>query len=171
MLRSIIILTAFLLMVPVIAAAQDRDTTASEGQVIERVIFENPETMIDFMEHRYSLTSTSFADTLRNQSRLFTETEERPERASLSQNYPNPFNPATTIGFRLSENSNVKIEVFDQLGRSVDVLLQGTRSAGEHTVAYDASHLTSGIYIYRMEMQSLESSNRQMFTRKFTLLK
>lgn len=99
------------------------------------------------------------------------QTDERPATARLHQNYPNPFNPVTTIAYRLPENSNVRIEVFDQLGRSVDILLNESRSAGEHDLMFDASHLPSGVYIYRMEMQSLESSNRQVFTRKFTLIK
>lgn len=97
--------------------------------------------------------------------------DERPLTARLSQNYPNPFNPVTMIAYRVPENSNVRIEVYDQLGRSVDVILNESRSAGEHELMYDASHLTSGVYIYRMELQSLESSNRQVFTRKFTLMK
>lgn len=99
------------------------------------------------------------------------QTEERPVAARLHQNFPNPFNPVTTIAYRLPENSTARIEVFDQLGRSVDIILNESRSAGEHDLMYDASHLPSGVYIYRMEMQSLESSNRQVFTRKFTLIK
>jgi len=171
MLRSILVIVSILLILPLTATAQHQDTTDVEGAVIQQVIFDNPETMVGFMENRYSLISTTFRDSIISHSNARLETEERPERASLSQNYPNPFNPATTIAFRLSENSNVKIEVFDQLGRSVDILLQGSRSAGEHTLAYNASHLSSGVYIYRMEMQGLESGHRQMFTRKFTLLK
>lgn len=96
---------------------------------------------------------------------------EKPTSARLSQNYPNPFNPATTIAFQLVEYSNVRIEIFDQLGRSVDLALQEHRNAGEHDLVYDASHLPSGVYIYRMEIQSHESSHHQVFTRKFTLLK
>jgi hypothetical protein len=99
------------------------------------------------------------------------EPDERPLTARLSQNYPNPFNPVTMIAYRVPENSNVRIEVFDQLGRSVDVILNESRTAGEHELMYDASHLTSGVYIYRMELQGLESGTRQVFTRKFTLMK
>jgi len=97
--------------------------------------------------------------------------DERPITARLSQNYPNPFNPVTMIAYRVPENSNVRIEVYDQLGRSVDVILNESRQAGEHELMFDASHLASGVYIYRMELHGLESGNRQVFTRKFTLMK
>lgn len=84
---------------------------------------------------------------------------------SLSQNYPNPFNPSTTITFELPKISKVKIEVFDMLGRKVSTLLNTRKKAGMHSVTFDASSLSSGMYIYRIQAGDFTK------TRKLTLIK
>jgi hypothetical protein len=66
-------------------------------------------------------------------------------------NRPNPFNPATTIEYAIPRDEHVKITVFDALGRSVRVLVDELRTAGSHSVVFDARQLPSGIYFYRME--------------------
>ena len=91
--------------------------------------------------------------------------EERPSSFKLRQNYPNPFNPSTTIRFDLPETSDVRLEVFDMLGRRVTTLVDEQRSAGSHTVRFDATGLTSGLYIYRIIVGEHE------ITRKMTLVK
>ena len=68
----------------------------------------------------------------------------------LSNNYPNPFNPVTTIRYELPVNSNVRLEVFDILGRRVAVLVDGMIEAGVHEVTFNASNLASGVYLYRL---------------------
>jgi hypothetical protein len=73
-----------------------------------------------------------------------------PERFELRANYPNPFNPATQIRFALPEASEVRLEVFDAPGRRVAVLADGMRSAGVHTVSFQAGSLSSGVYIARL---------------------
>jgi len=76
-----------------------------------------------------------------------------PETAAyfeLSNNYPNPFNPVTTIRYELPVNSNVRLEVFDILGRRVAVLVDGMIEAGVHEVTFNASNLASGVYLYRL---------------------
>ncbi len=78
-------------------------------------------------------------------------TAEAPESFALKQNYPNPFNPSTTIQFDLPEASQVKLVVYDVLGRQVRVLVDGTREAGTHEAIFDASGLPSGTYVYRIE--------------------
>lgn len=67
------------------------------------------------------------------------------------KNYPNPFNPETNISFFLKNTSNVKITVYDRLGREVTVLQDGALSEGEHSVIFNASSLPSGIYFYRIK--------------------
>jgi len=69
---------------------------------------------------------------------------------SLS-NYPNPFNPSATIRFSLPESAQVRLVVYDVLGRQVRVLVDGTREAGTHEVAFNAEDLPSGMYLYRLE--------------------
>jgi len=73
-----------------------------------------------------------------------------PEKFELFQNYPNPFNSGTIIKFALPEDSYVKINVYDALGRLIAVPLNGDLKAGYHYIKFDASDLTSGIYFYEI---------------------
>ena len=82
----------------------------------------------------------------------------------LAQNYPNPFNPSTTIDFNLPASGEVKLAVYDLLGREVATLVNGRLEAGLHSVQFDASQLTSGIYMYRLQ------AGDQVQTRKLTLI-
>ena len=80
-----------------------------------------------------------------------TEENEVPSRYVLEANYPNPFNPETTIRFGLPQASDVKLVVYDVLGRQIRVLVDGRRDAGTHDVVFEAGDLPSGMYIYRLE--------------------
>jgi hypothetical protein len=73
-----------------------------------------------------------------------------PAGSHLSQNYPNPFNPRTTISFNLDTESHVTLDVFNVAGKRVATLVNGTKGAGLHSVEFDASSLSSGIYYYRL---------------------
>ncbi len=88
-----------------------------------------------------------------------------PEDFYIYQNYPNPFNPATTIPFGLTEETDVRLEVFDILGRKVQTLISGKLPAGTHTVKFNAASLASGIYLYRI------ITDRKVKTRKMVLIK
>ena len=78
--------------------------------------------------------------------------EERvPGEFSISQNYPNPFNLSTTIEFGLPEQSEVKISLFDILGREVIVLADQEYKKGMHRLQVNGHRLASGVYFYRME--------------------
>jgi hypothetical protein len=70
---------------------------------------------------------------------------------ALSQNYPNPFNTSTSIRYSLAKNTRVEIAVFDLLGHKVAALVDGYRNAGTHKVIWDASELSTGIYIYQLK--------------------
>jgi hypothetical protein len=84
---------------------------------------------------------------------------------ALSQNYPNPFNPTTTINYTIPEAAFVTLKVYDLLGREVATLVNGVQSAGDQQVTFNASNLTSGVYMYVME------SNGYRFTNKMMLMK
>ncbi|MGB2960605.1 MAG: M14 family zinc carboxypeptidase [Bacteroidota bacterium] len=73
-----------------------------------------------------------------------------PDIFSLRQNYPNPFNPATTIRYSLPRRGHVMLKVFDLLGREVETLVDEVRSAGAHSVRFDAGGLAAGVYLYRL---------------------
>ncbi len=70
---------------------------------------------------------------------------------SLFQNYPNPFNPSTTISYRLSLNSFVKLVLFDELGRKIKTIVNQNQNAGVHAVNVNAVDLPSGVYFYRLQ--------------------
>jgi hypothetical protein len=81
-------------------------------------------------------------------------------RMELEQNYPNPFNPTTVIGFQLSVAGQATLKVYDVLGREVAVLVNGPMSAGAHSVTFDASNLTSGVYMYKLEAGGMSMTKR-----------
>ena len=74
-----------------------------------------------------------------------------PSQIALGQNYPNPFNPSTMIEFKLNAAQDIRLAVFDLLGREVAVLVDGVQPAGTFRTAFDASNLSSGTYLYRLE--------------------
>lgn len=76
---------------------------------------------------------------------------ESPKSFSLSQNYPNPFNPVTNIKFSIPQSGNVTMKVYDVLGKQVAELVNEFKPAGNYIVVFNASHLSSGIYFYRIE--------------------
>ncbi len=83
----------------------------------------------------------------------------------LAQNYPNPFNPSTQIGFSLLTTHHTRLTVYDVLGREVAVLVNGVMQAGSHSVNFDASNITSGVYVYKLE------AGGQVITKRMTLIK
>ncbi|GEM_PF-1319396 len=91
--------------------------------------------------------------------------DEIPERYALHQNFPNPFNPSTTIRYELPEPAAVRLAVYDILGREVSVLVAKEQAAGAYEVLFDASHLSSGIYLYRLQTSAF------MQTKKLILLR
>tara|TARA_R110000868_G_scaffold368227_4_gene631275 strand:- start:11742 stop:14144 length:2403 start_codon:yes stop_codon:yes gene_type:complete len=81
----------------------------------------------------------------------------------LDQNYPNPFNPTTNIKFSLANTSDVTLEVFNMLGQKVATLLQNEKmTSGQHSQAFDASSLASGMYVYRLSTPSFVQSRKMM---------
>jgi hypothetical protein len=74
-----------------------------------------------------------------------------PQAFQLAQNYPNPFNPTTTIQFSIAQKSHVVLDVFNILGQSVARLVDGELSVGSYHATFDASRLSSGVYLYRLQ--------------------
>lgn len=81
---------------------------------------------------------------------------------NLEQNYPNPFNPSTTIKYSLAERSAVTLKVYDVLGNEVANLVNTTQEAGSHSINFDASSLSSGLYIYTLNTGNFTSSKKMM---------
>lgn len=77
-----------------------------------------------------------------------------PLKFSLSQNYPNPFNPSTKIDFDLPNEGVVKLTIFDMSGKEVASLVNEFRPAGYYSVEFNASGLSSGVYLYKLTSES-----------------
>jgi hypothetical protein len=88
-----------------------------------------------------------------------------PGEFALQQNYPNPCNPSTAINFSLATESNVKLTVYDMLGREVTTLIQAPMAMGSYTVRFNAAGLNSGIYVYHLTAGKFTQS------KKMTVLK
>ena len=89
-----------------------------------------------------------------------------PEKFELYQNYPNPFNPVTTISYNLPKSDHVKVAIFDVTGRKITDIVEGKMTTGEHSIKFNASNLSSGVYFYRLEV-----GHKFMQTRKMILMK
>jgi hypothetical protein len=94
-----------------------------------------------------------------------------PAKFEISQNYPNPFNPSTKISFSLPTESKVKLQIFNTLGEIITTLVDETNSAGVHEVNWNASNLASGVYLYRIDAESVSDAKNYTSTKKMLLLK
>ncbi|WP_240644854.1 T9SS type A sorting domain-containing protein [Cyclonatronum proteinivorum] len=127
------------------------------GEETEVTFYASPTTVQD-AENRFNIILTYDEPTA-------VPPAETPSALTLRQNYPNPFNPTTVIRFELPATEEVRLEVFNVQGQRVATLKSGSVQAGVHTVSFDASALSSGVYLYRLQ------AGNQVITRKMTLLK
>ncbi len=88
-----------------------------------------------------------------------------PEVYSLKQNYPNPFNPVTKIGFDLPKDGNVKLVVYDLLGREVSLLVNTFKKAGTYSFDFDGNKLSSGVYFYKLETPEFTDIKRMVLVK------
>ncbi len=98
------------------------------------------------------------------------ESGDAPSSFRLEAAYPNPFNPTTTVPFTLAEKAQVKIEVFNMMGRNVATLTNNSYETGRHQVVFEGQDMASGIYIIKARIQT-ENNTFYSFNRKVTLLK
>jgi type IX secretion system substrate protein len=88
-----------------------------------------------------------------------------PAAFAVDQNSPNPFNPTTTINFSLAQAGDVSVDVFNVAGQKVDTLANGFTAAGSHSVVWDASDFSAGVYFYTVKSGAMSK------TMKMTLIK
>jgi hypothetical protein len=110
-------------------------------------------------------TGTPAVQKFTRQTATSTPRTDSPNSFALSQNYPNPFNPSTRISFSIPQAGEVTLKVYDMLGREVATLVNGAMAAGTHYATFDASGLSSGIYLYELRSGSTRITN------KMTLMK
>jgi len=88
-----------------------------------------------------------------------------PQDFKLLQNYPNPFNPTTTLSYELSKESHVDLSIYDLKGNKITSLVNDMRSAGVHSIHFNAADLPGGVYFYRLQ------TNNWSDTKKMLLIK
>ena len=88
-----------------------------------------------------------------------------PKDIKLLKNYPNPFNPSTTISYQLAKISDLRLAVYDMLGKEVSVLVNGIQEAGSHRVKWDADGFPAGIYFYRLQAGHFTSAHKMSLTK------
>lgn len=88
--------------------------------------------------------------------------EGTPNTFALEQNYPNPFNPTTNIKFALPKTADVTLTIYNMLGQKVNTLINEKMTSGFHVVPFDASNLSSGMYIYRIQAGSFTSTKKMI---------
>jgi len=112
------------------------------------------------------IPGSSFATSLHDKPKSV-----RPSQFALSQNYPNPFNPSTNIEFLLPAASKVRIDIYNIIGQLVKQLYNGVQSAGTHSITFNASNLSSGVYFYSLTALSNDGKSNYRSVRKMMLLK
>jgi hypothetical protein len=105
---------------------------------------------VDNAADRDAIISRSF-DWFGYTTSVYNEIFNTPRIVELSGNYPNPFNGFTTIRYALNQSSEVKIEIYDLLGRNIETLLDSEQQAGIHQVTWNARNISSGVYFYSIQ--------------------
>jgi hypothetical protein len=94
-----------------------------------------------------------------------------PKTFNLSQNYPNPFNPSTSITYQLPSDAFVTLKIYNLIGIEIKTLEKGLTSAGSHQVQFNAQGLSSGVYFYTIQANSLNGKQTFQSTKKMILMK
>ncbi len=94
-----------------------------------------------------------------------------PKEFNIGQNYPNPFNAETVIPLELPQRSIVRVELYNVRGRYLGTIHEGVENAGWPRIRYNAAHLPSGVYFYRITAEGLERSERYSDIGKMLYLK
>ncbi|MBS4035925.1 MAG: T9SS type A sorting domain-containing protein [Ignavibacterium sp.] len=89
----------------------------------------------------------------------------KPLTYNVSQNYPNPFNSSTSISYSIAEAGFVSLKVFDILGQEVSALVNEDKEAGMYDVVFNASELTTGVYIYTFQSNGYSQSRKMILLR------
>ena len=111
-------------------------------------------------------TGARFAVTVTpNVASIDTEGEDKANVFALGQNYPNPFNPSTVINYSVANRGKVSLSVYNLLGQKVAQLVNEVRTQGRHTVQWDATAHSSGVYFYQLSVAD------NVLTKKMLLIK
>lgn len=92
-------------------------------------------------------------------------TDEKTDQFRLSQNYPNPFNPSTNIEYSLAEQTEVTLTIYTALGSEVRTIVDDFQQPGEYSVAFDASDLATGMYLYTLQTSDFTETRQMLYVK------
>ncbi len=154
----------------VIASFANEPSLRGRGTTTEETRYRFVDSKVKVGEvHQYALRQTDLNGTVHELGTLtlVITTAVAPREYSLSQNYPNPFNPTTVIAYSLKEAGEVKLELFDVLGRKVGTLVNARQDAGTYQVSVAASRygLASGLYFYRLQSGGFVATKKMLLVK------
>ncbi|MFZ4619338.1 MAG: T9SS type A sorting domain-containing protein [Bacteroidota bacterium] len=88
-----------------------------------------------------------------------------PNVFALDQNFPNPFNPTTSISYQLPKSGLVTLTIYDMLGKEIASLVNEVKEAGTYSVQFNATPLSSGVYLYRLQSNEFTSVKRMLLVK------
>jgi hypothetical protein len=114
---------------------------------------------------KYRLKQINFDGTFEYSNEIEVEVDFTPKEFVLYQNYPNPFNPNTLISYQLPVTSDVTLKVYDVLGNEIATLVNEEKPAGEYEVEFNASSLSSGMYLYKLQAGTFVQTKKMILTK------
>jgi hypothetical protein len=149
----------------------EKNDTAHALEVSKQLDNQFPESNGTIESHKILGKDENVRINFGNQNGFQNGISETPKDFVLFANYPNPFNPTTTIKFALPNDGHVVLEVYNILGEKISTLVNDFRPAGSYDAVLNGSNLASGIYIYRITANSLETGKVFVKSAKMLLLK
>lgn len=120
---------------------------------------------VTFGSYSYRLKQIDFDGTFDYSNVVEVDLGVGPVEFALKQNYPNPFNPSTIISFDLPQSEFVNLSIYNILGEKVGTLINSRMEQGSYNKDFDASHLTSGVYIYRLTAGNVVLTKKMLLTK------
>ncbi len=153
-----------------IASFSDTPSLRGRGTTTEETRYQFIDSKVKVGDvHHYTLRQTDLNGTVHDLGTvtLHITTAVAPREYSLSQNYPNPFNPTTTITYALKASGEVKLELFDVLGRKVATLVNARQDAGSYTFPLNAARygLSTGMYFYRLQSGGFVATKKMLLVK------
>ena len=155
------------------------DTSSNNTKIYETDFFDATVTFDSKYDYNYyhvsAMAAASFTESLEDGGvyKVALSEDDAPVESTVetvnTQNtislYPNPFNPVTTFEYTLASDSDIKLNIYSVTGQKITTLVDGFNWAGSHTVSFDGSTLSSGMYIYRFETPGMVKSGRMMLVK------
>jgi hypothetical protein len=118
--------------------------------------------LINAQTINYRLRQIDFDGTYTYSTEIEVEFSPVPNDLVLEQNYPNPFNPSTKINYQLPSTGFVTLKIYDAIGNEVTTLLNQIQTEGSHSIDFNASNLTTGIYFYVLRVNNVIKTNKML---------